>query len=182
MDLDEGTTQVIQLRRQPGLLAVAIFWLLSVVAVPASASLGSWSEGQEGIGWEAARSEPTVAPKGGLTEEAASLATKKMPNPYGKLGSPAHRAKVAEIAEDIRARGLIPGEEFPVSTVGGAKSMRQMDVVAIDPATGKVVEVHQVGRVLKSDPLVPVARERAALRDVRRSPVLRGAKRIFHEY
>jgi hypothetical protein len=54
---------MIRLRRHPLLLAAATFWLLTVAAVPAFASLGSWSEGQEGIGWEAARSEPTVAPK-----------------------------------------------------------------------------------------------------------------------
>jgi len=56
-----------------------------------------------------------------------------------------------------------------------------MDVVARD-ASGRIVEVHQVGKTLKSKPKVPVARERAALRDVRQSPELRGAKRYLHEY
>jgi hypothetical protein len=107
---------------------------------------------------------------------------RKVPNPWGRLGSPAHRAEVDEVVAQIRARGLRAETEVGIPTVGGAKQTRYMDVVARDPATGRIVEVHQVGRVLKSDPLVPVARERAALRDVRRSPELRDAKRIFHEY
>lgn len=111
-----------------------------------------------------------------------AIAPKRVPNPYGKLGGPAHRAKVDEVVAEIRARGLKVETEVEIPTVGGAKEVRYMDVVAVDPTTGKVVEVHQVGRVLKSDPRVPVARERAALRDVRRSPELRDAKRIFHEY
>jgi RHS repeat-associated protein len=109
-------------------------------------------------------------------------AQKFVPNPYGKLGSPAHRAKVAEVRSDIEARGLIAETEVPIRTVGGAKATRSMDVVARDPATGQIVEVHQVGRVLKSDPLVPVSRERQALRDVRYSPELRAARRFFKEY
>ena len=107
---------------------------------------------------------------------------RKVPNPFGKLGSPAHRMRVAEVKAEIEARGLIADTEVRIQTVGGVKDARYMDVVARDPVTNKVVEVHQVGRVLKSDPLVPVARERAALRDVRRSPELRDAKRVFHEY
>lgn len=69
---------------------------------------------------------------------------------------------------------------MPVKTVGGVKNVRVMDVVGRDPATGRVVEVHQVGWTLKSNPMVPVARERHALRDVRHSPLIRGAKRVFH--
>jgi hypothetical protein len=89
---------------------------------------------------------------------------------------------VAEVRSDIEARGLIAETEVPIRTVGGAKATRSMDVVARDPATGQIVEVHQVGRVLKSDPLVPVSRERQALRDVRYSPELRAARRFFKEY
>ncbi len=106
----------------------------------------------------------------------------KVPNPYGKLGSPAHRAKVQDVVADIEARGLRAQQEVAVKTVNGEKDVRFMDVVAIDPKTNRIVEVHQVGRTLKSDPMVPVARERAALRDVRHTPELRDAKRIFHDY
>ncbi len=106
----------------------------------------------------------------------------KVPNPYGKLGSPAHRAKVQDVVADIEARGLQAQAELPIKTINGQKGVRFMDVVAIDPKTNRIVEVHQVGRTLKSDPMVPVARERAALRDVRHAPELRGAKRFFHDY
>jgi hypothetical protein len=84
-----STTQVIRLRRQLPLLAAATFWLLSVLAVPASASLESWPEGQEAIGWEAARSEPTVAPVGGTPSYIGverQLAAPKPP--AGLLGPP----------------------------------------------------------------------------------------------
>ncbi|MBP7866937.1 MAG: hypothetical protein KA419_13420 [Acidobacteria bacterium] len=115
-------------------------------------------------------SGPPVAPNSGP------------PNPYGKLGNPAHRGKVAEIADEIEARGLIPDFEVPIKTVNGKKAARYMDVVARDPVTREIVEVHQVGKTLKSKPMIPVARERDALRDVRYSPEVRKAKKIFHKY
>ena len=72
--------------------------------------------------------------------------------------------------------------EVGVRSVGGKKKMRFIDVVAIDPETNTIVEIHQVGRVLKSAPKVPVSRERAALRDLRHVPALREAVRFFHGY
>jgi hypothetical protein len=112
------------------------------------------------------------------------IITKKSmpPNPYGKLGSPEHRVKVKEIVLDIRSRGLIPETEFPIKTIDGKKVTRYIDVVARDPKTGKIVEIHQVGKSLKSKPKVPVSRERDALRDIRYSPEIKGAKRFYHEY
>jgi len=107
--------------------------------------------------------------------------SRNVPNPYAKLGSPAHQQKVADIANDITARNLTPDFEVPIKTVNGQKPIRYMDVVASD-ATGQIVEVHQVGRVLKTQTLKPVSRERAALRDVRHSPLLRRVKRFFHKY
>ncbi|MEX2122008.1 MAG: RHS repeat-associated core domain-containing protein [Pirellulales bacterium] len=115
-------------------------------------------------------------------KRATTRSSKDVPNPHGKLGSPAHRKKVQEVADDIRSRGLEPDFEVPVKTVNGKKNTRCMDVVARDPETGRIVEVHQVGRTLKTKPKVPVSRERDALRDVRNSPDVRGAKRHFHEY
>ncbi|MBN2133603.1 MAG: Hint domain-containing protein [Sedimentisphaerales bacterium] len=103
-------------------------------------------------------------------------------NPNGRKGGPAHQAKVNEVIADIESRGLLAAQEFRVKTVGGAKPVRYMDVVAIDPQTRRVVEAHQIGRGWKSNPSVPVAREQAAFRDVRHSPVLHGARRIFHNY
>jgi hypothetical protein len=60
MGYDEGMTRMIRLRRQPELLAAAIFWLLSAVALPASASPGNWPTGQAGIGWEEGAEAPTL--------------------------------------------------------------------------------------------------------------------------
>jgi len=108
--------------------------------------------------------------------------SRNVPNPYGKLGSPAHQQKVADIANDITARGLIPRFEVRIETVNGQKAVRFMDVAAIDPSSNQIVEVHQVGRVLRKQNMTPVARERLALRDVRYSPLLRRAKRFFHKY
>jgi hypothetical protein len=108
--------------------------------------------------------------------------SKKVPNPYGKLGGPAHRAKVQEVINDIQSRGLQPQAEVIVDTVGGQKQTRVMDVVAIDPSSGRIVEVHQIGLGLKGNPLKPVSRERDALRDVRYAESLRDAKRFFHNY
>lgn len=116
------------------------------------------------------------SPRSGFKDRASA------PNPYGKLGSPAHRTKVDEVVADIQSRGLRPYREVRIRTVGGTKQHRFMDVVARDPNTGEIVEVHQIGRVLKSRPNVPVPRERTALRDVRRSPEVRKAKRAFHKY
>ena len=108
--------------------------------------------------------------------------SKRVPNPYGRLGGPAHRQKVADVVRDIESRKLVAEAEFSVKTINGAKSARAMDVVARDIQTGHILEVHQVGRTLKTKPKIPISRERAALRDVRHSPELRGARRFFHGY
>ena len=100
----------------------------------------------------------------------------------GRRGGPRHRARVAQLREDIYARGLQPEVEVRIRTVAGQKESRYIDVVARDPSTGRIVEAHQVGRTLKSNPRIPVARERAAFRDVRYSPELRSAKRVYHGY
>ncbi len=104
------------------------------------------------------------------------------PNPYGKKGGPAHQAKVNEIFDDIERRGLEPITEYRFDTPNGAKSKRFADVVAQDPNTKRIVEVHQVGRVLKSNPGIPVARERAALSDI--SSVVQSivTQLFFHAY
>jgi hypothetical protein len=52
----------------------------------------------------------------------------------GRLGGPEHQAKAAEVAADIRSRGLRVGAEFIVKTPGGLKSQRAVDVVALHPA------------------------------------------------
>ena len=84
-----------------------------------------------------------------------------MPNPYGRLGGPAHQQKVADIVSDIELRNLKWKTEFYVK---GPGVRRFADVVAIDPATGKVLEIYQVGRLTKAGD--PVARELRAIADI----------------
>jgi RHS repeat-associated protein len=107
----------------------------------------------------------------------AASNTKFVPNPYGKLGGPAHQAKVAEITADIRSRGLSPEPELRIPTPGGTKGTRYVDVVARDPSTGKIVEYHQVGKQTKAQ--LPIARERRALDDIENAINIRPQ---FHAY
>jgi hypothetical protein len=117
-----------------------------------------------------------------LVASAKSKGLTVAPNPHGKAGSPPHQAVVDEVVRDIENRDLRAQREVEVKTVDGVKETRVMDVVARDPVTQEIVEVHQVGRSLKSDTQIPVSRERTALRDVRHSPELRNARRFFHRY
>ena len=116
---------------------------------------------------------------GGASTKAAPRAapgTKSVPNPYGKKGGPEHQAKVAEVAADIRSRGLEADFEHKVSTPGGNKETRFIDVVGKD-SHGNVVEMHQVGRQTKGER--PVSRERKALDDIERATKTRPN---FHAY
>ncbi|MFN0195480.1 MAG: polymorphic toxin-type HINT domain-containing protein [Planctomycetaceae bacterium] len=106
----------------------------------------------------------------------------KIPNINGRKGGAAHQAMVDDVIEDIKARKLDFDTEYHVRTPQGKKSSRFMDVVGIDPKTRKVVEVHQVGRGLTSDPSIPVSRERDAFFDVRNAKSLKDAVRVFHNY
>ncbi|WP_414885468.1 hypothetical protein, partial [Sphingomonas sp. Root241] len=90
--------------------------------------------------------------------------TTSVPNPYGKLGGPEHRATVSVIVADISARGLKARTEFSIATPNGDRGSRSIDVVAIDSA-GRVVESYQVGRQTGAGN--PVARETRAINDIR---------------
>ena len=101
---------------------------------------------------------------GPLVDGLAAVA-KRIPNPFGKLGSPAHRAGVKEQAEEM---GKLPGvvevvQEYRVLTPNGAKPYRYADNAALN-ASGKPVAFGQVGRMNKSE--IPVARERLPMRDI----------------
>ena len=87
-------------------------------------------------------------------------AAKKVPNPWGKLGKPAHQAKVNEIAKDIENRGLQVKKELHVTKNG---VNRYADVAALDK-NGNPVEVYQVGKQ-RLDGL-PISRERSAMADI----------------
>jgi hypothetical protein len=97
-------------------------------------------------------------------------------NPHGKRGGPAHQAKVKEVASDIKSRGLEVRFEHKVSTPGGQKGTRYVDVVGKD-TKGNVVEMHQIGRQTKGGQ--PVSRERKALDDIKGAT---GTRPDFHPY
>ncbi|MGI6379490.1 MAG: RHS repeat-associated core domain-containing protein [Anaerolineae bacterium] len=115
-----------------------------------------------------------------LVGEVASqtdAAARVVPNPYGRLGGPAHQAEVARIAADIEKRGLRVRTEFHVPTPGGYKTARYVDVAALDPITKAPVEFHQVGALTARGLLV--ARERRAASDILNS-IYRGVPLWFH--
>lgn len=97
-------------------------------------------------------------------KEGAEALTRKVPNPYGKMGGPRHQGKVSAVAEDVRSRGLAVKSEHQVKTPGGSKQTRYIDVAALDPVTGSAVELHQVGRSRIDGS--PIAREQRAIDDV----------------
>jgi len=99
---------------------------------------------------------------------------KNVPNPGGKLGNAATRAKTREVSEDLEARGFkrIRTEvQFEAGSLGSGKN-RYADVVGINPKTGQS-EIVQIGNTLKSDARVPVMRERRALDDIVVSPTIK---------
>jgi hypothetical protein len=87
-------------------------------------------------------------------------AVKKVPNPGGRLGGLAHRAKVAETVKDIESRGLRVKTEFYVK---GDGVRRFADVAALDKK-GNPVEIYQIGKA-RLDGL-PIAREQRAINDI----------------
>ena len=102
---------------------------------------------------------------------------KKVGNPYGRLGGPAHQNKIQNVALDIENRGFQVQAEFKIDTPNGAKLYRFADVVAIDIFTGLLVEIHQIGVSTKKG--LPVSRERKAIQDIE---IATGQKVIYHSY
>ncbi|MFO0591159.1 MAG: FG-GAP-like repeat-containing protein [Polyangiaceae bacterium] len=98
------------------------------------------------------------------------------PNPWGKKGGPEHQAKVAEVAEGVKSRGLEPEFEHKVATPGGGKNTRYVDVAGRD-ANNKVVEMHQIGRQTAAGQ--PVSREVRAMDDIEQAT---GKRPDFHPY
>ncbi|MFH1921037.1 MAG: hypothetical protein ABIP48_14300, partial [Planctomycetota bacterium] len=111
----------------------------------------------------------------GFLDPRASAA-RSVSNPYGKKGGPAHQGKAADVVADVESRGLRAGTEHKVTTPGGEKGSRYVDVVGKD-AQGNVVEMHQVGRQTKGGQ--PVSRERKALDDIEGAT---GTRPTFHPY
>ena len=99
-----------------------------------------------------------------LAGAARDRLARSAPNPNGRVGSDHHQAHVDDIARDIEGRGLVAEREVRVSTPGGERGSRYIDVVGRDRDTGSMVEAHQVGRGTVGG--LPVARERRALDDI----------------
>ena len=99
-------------------------------------------------------------------------ARKLIPNPHGRKGGIVHQ-KGVETAKrkaeaEFKGQGVQVKTEKMIKTPGGYKNTRYGDVVAFDQS-GKPIKAYQVGDVTKGGK--PVARERRALEDIRRSGV-----------
>jgi RHS repeat-associated protein len=100
-----------------------------------------------------------------LLQDSCRVVLRKVPNPFGKLGSPAHRAKVAERAAELRREGYDitgGGGLLPESAVETLTGRRFPDISATGP-TGELY-FENVGRRTRAGD--PVARERRALDDI----------------
>ena len=91
-------------------------------------------------------------------------AASKVPNPWGKKGSPAHQGKICSIKDDYSAKGYKVKTEVKIETTGGYKPYRYADLSITDRITGETFYVN-VGKQLKSG--IPCIRERYALYDIR---------------
>ncbi len=102
---------------------------------------------------------------------------KKIPNPFGKKGKPAHQEKVKEAEKDLKKEGYTKTEtEVMVPTPKGEKSKRFVDVKGTNPETGESKMV-QVGKTNKDG--TPVKRERTAKADIEEAT---GEKVEFKSY
>ncbi|MGE0046706.1 MAG: RHS repeat-associated core domain-containing protein [Hyphomonadaceae bacterium] len=120
---------------------------------------------------------PVTAREVGQVADAVGDVARRVPNPGGRLGGPAHRAGVDEVAAGVESRGLEAVREHRVPTPGGERGSRYVDVAGRDPATGDIVETHQVGRQTQGGD--PVARERRAMDDIENET---GRRPEFHPY
>jgi len=100
---------------------------------------------------------------GGGGGSGASNAKRFVPNPHGRLGSPAHRARIAQARDRLLAKGarLVSGGGTPEVKYGN----RYPDLVI--EWQGQRIAI-QVGRVTRGG--LPVARERYAIADLRALP------------
>ena len=106
----------------------------------------------------------------------AGSGVKKVPNPNGKKGGAAHQSTIASI-QPSRTGGTMNYEKRFV-TPNGSKGCRYAD--AVDVVVGKVVAIHQVGKVNKNG--TPVIRESQAIEDIMNAPDYDGAPIYFWPY
>lgn len=104
-------------------------------------------------------------------------ASRFVPNPGGRLGDNLTKGRTAEAIKDLEQRGLRPDTEVQFRPPGqkkGVKGSRFADVVGRDPKTGEIKEIVQIGRTTKAGE--PIARERRAIDDIRRSDEFQKAR------
>ncbi|TPD73746.1 RHS repeat domain-containing protein [Flavobacterium microcysteis] len=89
--------------------------------------------------------------------------TKKVPNPNGKKGGPAHQKKMESEEAKMKDEGFKTKREVMVNTPNGEKTKRFIDLEGINKKTGEIRQI-QVGRQNKNG--TPVAREKRALDDI----------------
>ena len=99
-----------------------------------------------------------------LLEKGIKSLAKNIRNPFGKKGGKAHQEKTKETIEKMKEEGFDQIEtEVMVSTPGGNKSKRFIDIRGTNSKTGKTKDV-QIGKRNKRGD--PVSRERKALDDI----------------
>ena len=99
-----------------------------------------------------------------------------VPNPYGKLGGPAHQDMIGRTIKVLRDSGYTIRTERKIDTPDGFKPYRYADITATDPDTGEKWVI-QVGKQTKGG--LPVSRERKALDDLMKND---DAKPLFQPY
>jgi hypothetical protein len=102
------------------------------------------------------------------------MSEKKVPYPYGKLGSPKHREKVDEVVEEETLKGFKAIKEYLLNLFGGKK--RYMDVAVLD-SKDDPISYHQIGKQTKNR--LPVKRERDVIEEVYQD---KGILPKFHPY
>ena len=89
--------------------------------------------------------------------------SKKVPNPNGKLGGPAHQAVIKNGISELNTKGYNDiSFEIKINLSNGNK--RFADFGGYNPQTNQL-ELFQVGKVLQ-DGVTPISRERAAIADI----------------
>jgi RHS repeat-associated protein len=93
-----------------------------------------------------------------------------VPNPGGRLGSPLTRQTIANVINDLKARGFTDISQEVLFQEGpmGLKN-RFADVVGVNPQTGESLIIN-IGRMTQSG--IPIMRERMALDDIIFSPTI----------
>ncbi|WP_214659220.1 RHS repeat-associated core domain-containing protein [Candidatus Formimonas warabiya] len=91
---------------------------------------------------------------------------KKVPNPYGRSGGPAHQGKIQDIKAKYEGQGYEVKLEYYVKNPGGSKNARYGDLLVTDPKTGEQFIV-QIGKKTKTG--APVSREAAAKADLEKA-------------